>query len=194
MADQLYLSYSLRGFTDHNMIRHFERLLRLFPFSVLSARGATLRVHAVSEREPPVFERVFAKPQEEMEEILTAIREFAGGDAGVFLETDWDLWQFEEKEWKLLPSRGTLGCFGPGFEAEPGENVRIEFGIDAHYLPQPELPNHLFMARSNVRSLLHLVHELDRTYAAATRRLWTESGENFAERLSAAVMEADERS
>jgi hypothetical protein len=72
--------------------------------------------------------------------------------------------------------------------------MRIDFGIDERFLPQPELPNNLFMARSNVRSLLHLVHELDGNFNVMERRLWTESGENFAVRLQAALEESDRRS
>jgi hypothetical protein len=45
------------------------------------------------------------------------------------------------------------------------------------------------MARSNIRSLLHLVRELDGALNAESRKLWTESGENFAERLQAALEE-----
>jgi hypothetical protein len=186
MADQLYLSYELRGFTAQNMIRHYEKLIRAFPFSRLSRVGAQLRINAISLAEPPLVEKAFADPVAEVEDILAVTREFLAGDCAAFLEADWDLWQYYG-EWKLQPSRVTLACFGPEFESDGEDNLRIEFGIDAHFLPQPELPDHLFMVRSNVRSLLHLVHELDQRLATADRRLWTESRENFAERLQAAL-------
>jgi hypothetical protein len=38
MADQLYLSYKLRNFSAQNMLRHYEKLLRIFPFSRLAGR------------------------------------------------------------------------------------------------------------------------------------------------------------
>ena len=50
-----------------------------------------------------------------------------------------------------------------------------------------DLPNYGFMAQSNIRSLLHLVHELDAAFPSAVRTLWTESGENFAQRLQEAL-------
>ena len=56
MADQLFLSYRLRGFTENNMLRHYEKMLRQFPFSRLNASGSVLRVHAVSWDEPPLIE------------------------------------------------------------------------------------------------------------------------------------------
>jgi hypothetical protein len=46
MPDRLYLSYRLRGFTAQNMLRHFEKALRVFPFSRLRP-GAAIAVYAV---------------------------------------------------------------------------------------------------------------------------------------------------
>ncbi len=69
------------------------------------------------------------------------------------------------------------------------ENLRIEFGIDSHFLPQPDAPNSPRMVQSNIKSLLKLVHDLDDTLKADRRRLWSESGDNFAERLQEALQE-----
>lgn len=192
MADQLYLSYQVHGFTAQNMVRHFEKLLRLFPYSRLHRAGATLRVHAISTTEPPLVEELFEQVPEGLDRVIAAVREFTAPDCGAFLDTAWDVWQFDAGDWSLAPSRVTLACFGPGFENEPEENLRVDFGIDTHFLPQPGLPEYLFMARSNVRSLLHLVHELDRAFPSNVRRLWTESGENFAARLQAALEDTAE--
>src|SRR5262245_30316917 len=141
MADQLFLSYELRGFTAQNMVRHFEKLLRLFPYSRLSHGASVLRINAVSSAEPPLFERTVEDPASQMDELLQSIREYAASDCGIFVEAFWDLWQYEG-EWKLLPSRVTLACFGPDFESETEDHLRIDFGIDTHFLPQPELPNY----------------------------------------------------
>ncbi|MCP5113820.1 MAG: hypothetical protein GY953_23555, partial [bacterium] len=46
MADRLFLSYCIRGYTEHNMLRHYERMLRAFPFSRLRPR-AELRAYAL---------------------------------------------------------------------------------------------------------------------------------------------------
>jgi hypothetical protein len=54
-------------------------------------------------------------------------------------------------------------------------------------LPQPEAGDSFLPVQSNIRSLLHLVHELDNTLAVERRRLWTESGDNFAEKLQDAL-------
>ncbi|HYO83473.1 MAG TPA: hypothetical protein VES20_18875 [Bryobacteraceae bacterium] len=185
MADQLYLSYFLQAPSAQKAVRSFEKLLGKFPWSRLSNSATTLRIHAVAPQEPPLFERSLDDPPD-LEAILGMVREFACGDCGLYLDTSWDLWQYET-EWKLSPARVTLAAFAPEFESGSEDHVRIEFGIDEMFLPQPDLPNSMFMARSNVRSLLHLVHELDTLFGASERRLWTESGENFAERLQAAL-------
>ncbi len=81
----------------------------------------------------------------------------------------------------------SLFCFGPEFESDAGEHLQIDFGIDTWFLPQAEAPGSARLAQSNIRSLLSLVHELDDVLAIERRRLETESGENFAERLQAAL-------
>ena len=185
VADQLYLSYKLRGFSQMNMLRHWERLLRKFPFSRLSQGATTLSIHAVSFSEPALFERSFPDPFD-LDAVLQAAKEFMGSDCAVQLESKWDLWQYEG-DWKLSPARVMFTCFAPNFEDSEGEDIRVDFGADTLFLPDPDLPNGLFMSQSNIRSLLHFVHEADQVLTAEGRRLWTESGENFAERLQLAL-------
>ena len=117
-------------------------------------------------------------------------------------------------EWKLAPARVALCCFGPEFNQSPSRSgfasvearrtsviafphpdedaaigcaLEIEFGIDANFLPQPDLPDSPRMIESNIKSLLKLVHDLDDALPVETRRLWSESGENFAEKLHQAL-------
>jgi hypothetical protein len=181
MADRLFLSYKLRGFTVNNMLRHYERLLRTFPESRLSGGTSVLRIHAVSDMEPVLFEKSYEDPPD-IDAIIAAAREFVAADTALYFESHWDLWQYD-REWKLLPSPVALACFGPEFERQESVDVEIDLVIDTHFLPQTDLPNSLFMARSNIRSVLQLAAELDRTLPAKSRKLWTESGENFADRL-----------
>lgn len=185
MADQLYLSLTLRGFTAANMLRHYERMLKLFPYSKLSTNASVLRIQAVSSMEPLLYEAAFDSPPD-VDQALKACKEFAGPDCAFHLDAYWDLWQYTA-DWEVRPARVSLSCFGPAYESSDGDHLRIEFGIDTHFLPQPDLPQSSFMAQSNVRSLLHLVHQLDNALAIEARRLWTESGDNFADRLRAAV-------
>lgn len=186
MADRLHLSYWLRGFTEFNMLRHFGTLLRVFPWSRLQP-GALLRVHAVSLREPAILEQEFADPLD-LEELLAAARHHRAPDIAVQVEARWDIWQLLG-EWKLAPSIVSLYAFAPQFEREQDEQMRIDFGPDFHFLPQPEEPGSPRFVQSNIRSLLSLVHGLDNGLSAERRQLWSESGENFAARLQSALQE-----
>ena len=168
-----------------NMLRHWERVLRVFPFSNLTQTASTLRIHAVSLREPPVLERGFENPID-LDAVLAAAREFTASDCLAQLETKWDLWQFQT-EWSLTPTRVVLSCLGEMFEDREEEHLRVEFGPDAIFLPDPELPGAGKMAESNLRSLLRFVHDSDQALTFESRRLWTESGENFAERLQSVI-------
>lgn len=184
MADQLYVSYWLAGFTGTNMLRHLDKALRLFPFSRLRP-GVALTVYAVEISEPAIFERVFPETPD-IPDLLAAAKDFRSDDCAIEIEAAWDLWQYTE-EWKLAPARVRLTCYGPRFERETDENLQIDFGLEDLFLPQPDLPDHLAMVRSNIRSLLHLVHEIDNNLPVVRRQLWSESGGNFAERLETAL-------
>jgi hypothetical protein len=190
MADQLYLSYRLRNFSGQNMLRHYEKLLRTFPFSRLARQPSTFRVLALNYNEPPLLEMPVPSPVQ-IDHILAAARDFESPDFCCRLESWWDLWQFQ-KDWELAPSRVALSCFGQEFEHESDDHLNVEFGIDAHFLPQPGVENSLRMVQSNIKSLLKLVHDLDDALPVESRRLWSESGENFSEKLHQALAAASD--
>ena len=171
MSDQLYLSYWVRGFSEHNMLRHFEKLLQNFPFSTMSPRGPFLRVYALEYAEPPVLERVFDW-EADIESVMEAAREFENPDCCYLLDAYWDLWQFEGG-WKLKPSLVTLACFGPAFENEVGDNLRVECGTESAFLPQPDVQGSPVKIQSNIKGLLRLAHYLDDILAVEQRRLWS---------------------
>jgi len=189
MSDQLYLSYWLNGFTDNNMLRHFEKVLKLFPFSRLDRQGPVFRIIPLSYNEPAVFEKLYAPPVD-LTDLLAAAKEFEHADSCYRLEASWDLWQFET-DWHIAPTRAALCCFGPEFDSEGGENLRVEFGLEALFLPQAGVPGSLRMAQSNIKSLLKLVHDLDDRLSAERRLLWSESGGNFHEKLQEALLQAE---
>jgi hypothetical protein len=216
LADQLFLSYWLRNYSESTMLRNYEKLLRLFPFSRLGEQPSTFKIMAVDASEPVVAEIPYPPPAP-IDDILAVAKDFQNADACYRLETWWDLWQFQG-EWKLAPAHVALCCFGPEFNQSPsaglaapqaprtpvvafpnpnddaalGCALEIEFGIDANFLPQPELPDSPRMVESNIKSLLKLVHDLDDALPVETRRLWSESGENFAEKLHQALSAAAE--
>lgn len=182
MADRLYLSYRIRGYSHGNMLAHFEKMLRTFPYSKLAQSGVWLRLQPVSWDEPAVVEQAFPTDAD-AGELLSAAKEFALADAAVEVEGQWDLWQYDRDDWRLAPSRVSMYAFGPEFEGEIEDHLRIDLGVDSLYLPQGVTDNEEPMVTANVRSVLQLASELDRVLQVESRRLWTESGENFAETL-----------
>lgn len=187
MTDQLFLSIWLEPHARSARLRHFEKLLRLFPFSQRDQPQSTVTILAIDEAEPPLLERAVNGPAD-ISEIIAAFRDYSGEDVAYRLESWWDLWQFE-RDWKLMPVRVLLACFGPEFDngyisgANEQEDLRLDFGVDSYFLPQPDLPESGKLIESNIRSLLRLVHDLESALPVTRRRLETESGENFANRL-----------
>jgi len=187
MADQLYLSYWINGFTEHNMLRFYEKALRLFPVSRLNPNASTLRITPIAVTEPALFEQAFA-PGFTPDEVIASSQAFRHADCAYQFDTSWDLWQHEQ-DWALQPSRVSLVCYGPEFEHELGENLLVDFGVDANFLPRTDVEGALTMAQSNIRSLLKFVHDVDDALGTPRRQLWTESGESFAERLQRVLSE-----
>ena len=183
--DRLFLSCWLRranapSFDREKLLRQFARMLELFPFSRLAPLGPELRVYAIEYAEPPQFERdfpVFQDLGETIADVLAAAREFMQEDCACEIDAAWDLWQFD-RDWQLAPASVTLMCFGPEFDNEAGDHLRIEFGPDSRYLPDPDIEGSARMSQSNLKSLVHLVHEIEITLDLERRQLWSESGEN----------------
>jgi hypothetical protein len=193
MTDQLYLSIWLERDKGAKRLKQFEKLLRLFPFSQRPQGQTTVSVQAVDSTEPPLLERPMNGPID-VDEVLEILQDYTGDDVAQRVESFWDLWQYIDENWALAPARVALTCQGPEFDnnteqaMHDQEQLRIEFGVDINYLPMADIPGSARLTESNLRSLLRLVHELDSTLPVRKRRLETESGENFAERLQQFAM------
>jgi hypothetical protein len=169
-----------------NPFRRFEKILRKFPFSKLafaapeSRAESILRIHAVNWAEPPLAECALNGPPD-VDEVLRLSREFQQPDSAVQLETLWDLWGAVAGVWKLTPIPVSLWMFQEEFERAEGEDFRIDFGSETPFLPPGK--NEARIVKSNIQSLLQLVHDIEDALPVRERRLWTESGENFADKL-----------
>lgn len=176
------------------MLRQYGKALEAFPFSPQNPADSILRVQAVSTAEPFLVERAYLDPIDP-KDVTAGANEFLHDDCAYSFETWWGLWTYE-KDWSLQPARVTLYCFGPRFNDSPvgddeqqAEHLRIDFGLDTWFLPQAELPNAAWYARSNLKGMLKYVHTLDEVLSIERRSLWTEGGGSFAERLREAAGE-----
>lgn len=186
MPDRLYFSAWVKDNRTQPVLHQFQKMLERFPASKLARRGPVLRVYAIRHAEPTLLEREFP-PEIPIGEIIHAAQEFMQADSACEVDTYWDLWGFEGGDWKLLPAAATLICYGPEFEHDEDDHLRIEFGPDARFLPIPGVEGSLRMGQSNLRSLLHLVGELERGLDLERRQVWSESGANFADVLKHAI-------
>ena len=186
MADPLFLSVWLTGYSPLALTVYFQRVLEAFPYSKLKL-GSVLRVYAVSFQEVPVFEG-FIDTEMDAAEAAAIVQEFVHDDCCIQLETKWDLYQWEAG-WELKPMRACIEVYGPHFERDvlnplgEAEPICIDLGPEATFLPEPQ-SDQLLPVQSNIRSILHFADDLQGALAVEQRLLWSETEDNFAERLS----------
>ncbi len=117
-------------------------------------------------------------------EIEPVFSEYQGDDIAYKLESWWDLWQFDG-DWKLKPTRVSLSCFsrqfdnGTDLEKTEQEDLRIDFGVDTTFLPDPEVPGSARLIESNIKSLLRLVHEVESMLPIAQATACNRVGREF---------------
>jgi hypothetical protein len=185
VPDPLYLSLWLRDFSAKNALERFEQLLRLFPFSRLRPGLSALRIYALEFVEPPALEQALLA-EATVDDAIELCREFENPDCAYLIDGYWEQWKFRDG-WKLGPMRISLTCFAPEFENEAGDHLRIELGSEEDYLPRGGDPESVRAARSNLTSVLRLAQEIREKLPVERERIWTESEENFAELVEAAL-------
>lgn len=70
-----------------------------------------------------------------------------------------------------------------------GDHLRIDFGTDARYLPDPHIEGSVRMSQSNLKSLVTLTHQIEQAFKLNRRQLWSDSGENPAEAIAQSLGE-----
>jgi hypothetical protein len=192
VTDQLYLSIWLPEALGNWRSRYFEKLLTIFPFSQREQPQSVLTIQGVSVTEPPLLEKPINGPVQPAD-VLEVMRDYQGDDVAYRLESWWDLWQFSGEDWQIMPARVAIWAFGPTFDSggsltvSEQEDLRIDFGVDTSFVPDPELVGSGRLIESNIKSLLHLVRQVEEALPIERRVLETESGENFSEKLTQAL-------
>lgn len=179
MGDPLYLSLWLKNFSTLALPLYMKKAMSVLPVSRLEP-GGLFRVCALSFREPPVWEEVL-EVDVDPQDLATRAQDFLHDDCALQFETRWDLYQWDG-DWELKPSPLTLEIYGPEFDSGRGEHVRVDFGAEALFLPQPQSDN-LRPVQSNIRSLLHLAQDVENELIIDRRILWSEEEENFVDKL-----------
>jgi len=198
MADQLYLSLWFPNFRLESLQPALVSVLEQF-----AAAGADPRVHAataypISWNESPTYQRVYRPEEEEASQPRTAVAEATeplNDDFAYEFEITWNLWVAElggglDPSWKEEPRVVRVVGFGPLFDQgayEQNGHVRVDFGRDTPFL-EDDLELDQFAAsrvERNLQKLVTFTNAVQQNCAISSRLLWSESGENLAQKLIA---------
>jgi hypothetical protein len=199
MSDALYLS--LWYYPDLRLAALAAKLTAIL--GVFAAHGGDQTVYSatvwpVSWSETPVLQRVYgrgergAEPKQAVEDALELLHD----DYAYEFQIGWALWELEaataglDPRWTRSSRLVRVTGFGPLFDEcayEQEGHIRIDFGNDAAFLEE-EADLDAVGARhveENVRQLVGLANDIEKSSGATTRHLWSELGESLAQRLAA---------
>lgn len=158
-------------------------------------RAAT--VYPLSWSESPVYQRVYVEKDSaqaaSVEYAIAGALESLHEDYAYEFEMTWELWVADaggglDAVWKKEPRVIRITGFGPEFDGgsfEQNGQIRIELGSDVPFL-QDEVDldeKSAEYVKENVQKLVDLTTAVQDHAGAATRLLWSESGENLAHKL-----------
>jgi len=189
MADSLYLSLWFRDFETDDMLRHALTVMRQFPYSSQAPGITEVAVHPVNWIEPTILEQNF-KPGIRPEEAVFIASDLLHDDYAYAFGAFWDLWKFDgaSNAWLLQPAPVQFAVHGSEFDegaTEQEGNIQVDFGLDAPFLQETiELTTDTEQrVRANVQKLVEFTNAVEKNAGISTRLLWSESDENFAQKL-----------
>lgn len=172
------------------MLPHALAVMRQFSFSVQQPGITYLAVHPVSWNEPTILERRF-RPGVTPEEAVLIASDLLHEDYAYLFEAFWDLWVVGDNgEWTLQPSQVKFLVHGTEFDDRVHEqegHIQVDLGLDSSFL-QEEVPLTVEAAarvRANVQRLVEFTGKIEKNSGASARLLWSESDQNFAQKLIA---------
>jgi hypothetical protein len=196
MADQLYLSLWFPNFRLTSLAPALVSVIRQFGTVAGSSRVASATAYPLSRSESPAYQRIYS--EDDLEEAIpelavAAATELLHDDFAYEFDLFWDLWAPEVAEgldpvWRKEPRRVTVIGFGPEFDNgayEQNGHIRIDFGIDTPFLQEDVELDRLSAARiqENVQMLIDFTNAVQEHCGISSRLLWSESGENLAQKL-----------
>ena len=111
-------------------------------------------------------------------------------DYAYIFEMSWDLWTPDEagSQWRLAPAPVKVIVQGEEFDEgayEQTGHIEIDFGLDSLFVQENVELNEETQAkiRDNVAKLVEFTKKAEMNTRATSRRLWSESEENLAQKL-----------
>ena len=112
-------------------------------------------------------------------------------DYAYMFEAFWDLWMAAENgEWILQPSPVKFLVHGTKFDEAVHQQegqIQVDLGLDSPFLQEdvPLTVEAAARARANVQKLVEFTGKIEKNSGANARLLWSESDQNFAQKLIA---------
>jgi len=188
MSDPLYLSIWFSTFEADDMLPHALAVMRQFSYSVRRPGITYVALHPVSWNEPTILEQRF-RPGVPPEEAVLIASDLLHEDYAYRFEAFWDLWIIAENgEWILQPSQVNFLVHGTEFDGgvyEQEGHIQVDLGLDSPFL-QEDVPMTIeatARVRANVQKLVEFTSKVEKKAGANARLLWSESDQNFAQRL-----------
>jgi hypothetical protein len=198
MADRLYLSLWFPNFRLPALAPAIVSVLKQF-----AGDGGMLRVHAaaaypVSWNEAPFYQRIYEETEvreSAPERAVAEATEILHDDFAYEFEFKWDLWLAEtvgglDPTWKQQPVMVHVVGFGPHFDEgayEQNGEVRVDFGLDTPFLLEEIELDEVAeeYVKRNVQKLVEVTNAIQENCGISSRLLWSDSGENLAQKLIA---------
>ena len=188
MADILYYSLWYKDFEMIEMLPHALPALQQFVPSKSLPGISQIAIHPISWNEPTILEQRY-RPGISPEAAIVAAADLLHEDYAYAFESNWDLWAPQSSgEWIQQPTPVRFIVRGDEFEegeAKTQGEIQVDFGLDVPFLHEElhlteELESRV---RTNVQLLVDFIHRVEKNAGTATRLLWSESGENLAQKL-----------
>lgn len=198
MADQLYLSLWFPNFRFDSLSRALVSVLQQFPVAGGSQRVHAAAAYPISWNEAPAYQRMYDpdEVEESMPEIAVAEATASLYDDFAYeFEMTWDLWIAEgagglDPIWREEPRIVRVTGFGPHFDDgayQQNGQIRVDFGIDTPFIEDDvELDSTgVKYVEQNLQRLIDFTRAVEQKCSISSRLLWSESGENLAQKLIA---------
>lgn len=160
-----------------------------------SANIYSVTVTPIRWSESPVFQRIYGDGERSapLPMALAEAFESLHDDFAYEFQVRWELWEPETADgldaiWRREPRLVTVAAFGPEFEDgcyDQEGHIRVDFGTDSAFLVEDsELDAEAALRiRENVQQLVDVTAAIERESGASGRLLWSESGDNLAQKL-----------
>jgi hypothetical protein len=189
MPDPLYLSLWFSSFDVEEMLPRALAVMQQFPFSVVQPGISYVALHPVSWDEATVLEQRF-RPGIAPADAVQIASDLLHEDYAYLFEAFWDLWMLAEggKQWGPQPSGVKFLVHGLEFDDgayQQDGHIEVDLGLDTPFLHEGvQLTNEdEARVRANVQKLVEFTTKAQQSSGASGRLLWSDSEENFAQRL-----------